>query len=336
MSRKASSTLVFEIKHLRVNLPTRHGVLTVLDDVSLHVDAGEVLGVVGESGAGKSMTGLAAISLLPSPMQIAAGEIRLDGRQIDNLGAEEMRRIRGREIGTIFQDPMTSLNPLFSVGDQLVETIRTHLEIDKREAWRRGVELLMEVDIADPEFRMRHYPHQFSGGMRQRVVIALALCANPKLLIADEPTTALDVTTQVQILALLKRLSKDHHTAVILITHDMGVIAEMSDRVAVMYAGRIVEVGSVRQVIEAPKHPYTEGLMGSIPKLGSGQRRLTQIKGTMPRLGQVRSESCPFENRCSVALERCATHRPPSYDVGRSIVACWQYESVTAKEASND
>lgn len=336
MSNKALSTLVLEIDHLNVNLPTRDGVLTVLGDVSLHVNPGEVLGVVGESGAGKSMTGLAVIGMLPSPMQIAAGEIRLDDRQIDNLGAEEMRRIRGREIGTIFQDPMTSLNPLFSVGDQLVETIRTHLDFDKRVAWRRGVELLMEVGIPDPEFRMRHYPYQFSGGMRQRIVIALALCANPKLVIADEPTTALDVTTQVQILGLLKRLSKDHQTAVILITHDMGVIAEMSDRVAVMYAGRIVEVGSVREILETPKHPYTEGLMGSIPKLGSGQRRLTQIKGTMPRLGEVRPESCPFENRCPVTLERCATSRPPNYDIGRSIVACWQHESATVKEASND
>jgi peptide/nickel transport system ATP-binding protein len=336
MSNKASPTSVLEIEHLHVDLPARRGVLTVLDDISLHVDAGEVLGVVGESGAGKSMTGLAVIGLLPSPARIVAGEIRLEGRQIDSLGAEDMRRIRGREIGTIFQDPMTSLNPLFSVGDQLVETICTHLEIDKHEAWRYGVELLTEAGIPDPHYRMRHYPHQFSGGMRQRVVIVLALCANPKLVIADEPTTALDVTVQAQILGLLKRLSRDHHTAVILITHNMGVIAEMSDRVAVMYAGRIVEVGPAREILEAPKHPYTDGLMGSIPKLGSRQRRLRQIKGAMPRLGQVRPESCPFENRCPVVLEHCAMRRPPSYVVGRSIVACWQHESISAKGAGSD
>ena len=336
MTTPAAAQTVLAVEHLDVHLPTRRGVLTVLDDVSLHVAPGEVLGVVGESGAGKSMTGSAVIGMLPAPAGITAGEIRLAGQRIDELSSEEMRRIRGREIGTIFQDPMTSLNPLFDVGDQLVETIRTHRDLDKRAAWRRGVELLTEVGIPDPEDRMRHYPHQFSGGMRQRVVIALALCANPKLVIADEPTTALDVSVQSQILGLLKRLSEDHHTAVMLITHDMGVIAELSGRVAVMYAGRIVETGPVHAILEAPKHPYTEGLMGSIPKLGSGQRRLTQIKGVMPRLGQVRADSCAFEPRCPVVLGSCTTRRPPICEVGPSIVTCWRHAAPTPEGGSGD
>jgi len=336
MNDQVTPKAVLEVQHLDVHLPIRRGVLTILDDISLHVAPGEVLGVVGESGAGKSMTGLAVINMLPTPAEITSGEIRLDGQRIDKLGSEEMRRIRGRKIGTIFQDPMASLNPLFNIGDQLVETIYTHLDMDKRAAWRRGVELLTEVGIPDAEDRMRHYPHQFSGGMRQRIVIALALCANPKLVIADEPTTALDVSVQSQILGLLERLSQDHHTAVMLITHDMGVIAEMSARVAVMYAGRIVETGPVREILEVPKHPYTKGLIESIPKIGSGLRRLTQIKGAMPQLGQVRADSCKFEPRCPVAQEKCKTRRPPSCEVGRSIVVCWRHAAVTPKEESDE
>ncbi|HET7135231.1 MAG TPA: ABC transporter ATP-binding protein, partial [Casimicrobiaceae bacterium] len=257
------------VRNLRVEFPTRRGVLVAVDDVSFTIAHGEVLGVVGESGAGKSITGAAIIGLLEPPGRIAAGEILLDGERIDRLPHEAMRRIRGRRIGAIFQDPLASLDPLFSIGQQLVETIRTHLPMSEAKARTRAVDLLQEVGIPAAAHRIDHYPHQFSGGMRQRVVIALALAANPQLIIADEPTTALDVSIQAQIITLLKRLCRDHGTAVMLVTHDMGVIAETADRVAVMYAGRLAEVGPVRDVIKAPRHPYTQGLMGSIPRLDS-------------------------------------------------------------------
>jgi peptide/nickel transport system ATP-binding protein len=260
-----SAAPLLEVRGLRVEFPTRRGTLVAVDDLSFAIAPGEVLGVVGESGAGKSLTGMAIIGLLEPPGRIAAGEIRLEGERIDNLPAERMRRIRGRRIGAIFQDPLTSLNPLYTVGQQLTETILTHLQVSRGEARRRALALLAEVGIPAPAARVDHYPHQFSGGMRQRVVIALALCAEPRLIVADEPTTALDVSIQAQVIALLKRLAREHGTAVMLITHDMGVIAETADRVAVMYAGRLAELGPVREVIHQPRHPYTAGLMGSIP-----------------------------------------------------------------------
>ncbi|MBL8654204.1 MAG: ABC transporter ATP-binding protein, partial [Alphaproteobacteria bacterium] len=265
---------LLEVKNLRVEFPTRRGTLVAVDDVSFNLAPGEVLGVVGESGAGKSLTGAAIIGLLEPPGRVAGGEIRLAGNRIDNLPYEKMRRIRGKEIGAIFQDPLTSLNPLYTIGRQLTETILTHLDVSESEARDRAIKLLQEVGIPAAERRIDHYPHQFSGGMRQRVVIALALCANPRLIVADEPTTALDVSIQAQIITLLKRLCRDHGAAVMLVTHDMGVIAETADRVAVMYAGRIAEIGPVRDVIKRAKHPYTEGLMGSIPKLGGDETKL--------------------------------------------------------------
>jgi peptide/nickel transport system ATP-binding protein len=240
---------LLRVENLRVELPTRRGVLTAINDISFAIAPGEVLGVVGESGAGKSLTGAAIIGLLEPPLRIAGGRIALAGRRIDNLPSEAMRRIRGREIGAIFQDPLTSLNPLYTIGRQLVETIRTHLDLSPAAARDRALALLREVGIAGAEARIDHYPHQFSGGMRQRVVIALAIAANPRLIIADEPTTALDVSIQAQIIALLKRLCRDHGTAVMLVTHDMGVIAETAHRVAVMYAGRIVEIGAVAEML---------------------------------------------------------------------------------------
>ncbi|MCW5750763.1 MAG: ABC transporter ATP-binding protein, partial [Alphaproteobacteria bacterium] len=240
---------LLEVRNLRVEFFGRRGRLLALDDVSFHIDPGEVLGVVGESGAGKSLTGASIIGLLEPPGRISGGEILLEGKRIDNLPYEELRRIRGRQIGAIFQDPLTSLNPLYRIGEQIVETIRTHLPMSEQQARRRGIELLQEVGIPSAAERFDHYPHQFSGGMRQRVVIALALCAEPKLIIADEPTTALDVSIQAQIITLLKRLCRDHGTAVMLVTHDMGVIAETADRVAVMYAGRIAEIGPVQDVV---------------------------------------------------------------------------------------
>src|SRR5215831_7763777 len=271
---------LLRVENLRVELPSRRGTLTAIDDVSFTIAPGEVLGVVGESGAGKSLTGAAIIGLLEPPLRVAGGRISLAGRRIDNLPNEAIRRIRGREIGAIFQDPLTSLNPLYTVGRQLVETISTHLDLSPMAARERASSLLREVGIAGAGERIDHYPHQFSGGMRQRIVIALAIAANPRLIIADEPTTALDVSIQAQIIALLKRLCRDHGTAIMLVTHDMGVIAETAHRVAVMYAGRIVEIGAVSQVVSDPHHPYTRGLMDSIPRIGSRRERLHQIEGS--------------------------------------------------------
>jgi peptide/nickel transport system ATP-binding protein len=321
--------MMLEVQGLTVQFPTRRGVLTAVDEVSFTIAPGEVLGVVGESGAGKSMTGLAVIGLLEPPGRIAAGEVRLEGRRIDNLPHEELRRIRGRRIGVIFQDPLTSLNPLYTIGQQLEETILTHLPLNRNQAKQRALSLLREVGIPAPEARYGHYPHHFSGGMRQRVVIALALAAEPRLLIADEPTTALDVSIQAQIIALLKRLAGERGAAVMLITHDMGVIAETAQRVAVMYAGRIVEVGPVREVIHAPRHPYTVGLMGSIPRIGSQRTRLTQIEGAMPRLNAIPS-GCAFNPRCPRRFERCLVERPGLLRAQASEAACWLHAPAQA------
>ncbi len=319
------TTRLLQVDDLRVEFPTRRGVLTAVDGVSLHVDPGEVLGVVGESGAGKSLTGAAIIGLLEPPGRIASGRILFEGRRIDDLPYEALRRIRGRAIGAIFQDPLTSLNPLYSIGRHLTETILVHLDLSAAAARRRAMELLVEVGIPAPETRIDQYPHQLSGGMRQRVVIALALAANPKLIIADEPTTALDVSIQAQIIGLLKRLCRDHGTAVMLITHDMGVIAETADRVAVMYAGRIVEIGPVRDVIQAPRHPYTVGLMGSIPIAGLDTKRLVQIDGAMPRLDAIPS-GCAFHPRCPHTFAQCRGERPVLLEVGASKAACWLHQ----------
>jgi peptide/nickel transport system ATP-binding protein len=319
--RPASEPLL-SVTNLRVEFPTRHGTLVAVHDVSFDIAPGEVLGVVGESGAGKSLTGAAIIGLIDPPGRIAAGEVRLSGRRIDHLPESAMRIIRGREIGAVFQDPLTSLNPLYTVGRQLVETIRAHLDMTEAAALRRAVELLDEVGIPAAARRVDQYPHHFSGGMRQRVVIALALAANPKLIVADEPTTALDVSIQAQIIQLLKRLCRDHGTAVMLVTHDMGVIAETADRVAVMYAGRIVEIGPVGDVIHRPQHPYTEGLMGSIPSIVDERERLTQIEGSMPRLTAIPA-GCAFHPRCPHAFDRCRRERPELLDAGSSRAACW-------------
>jgi peptide/nickel transport system ATP-binding protein len=319
--------MILQVEGLTVQFPTRRGVLTALDSISFAIAPGEVLGVVGESGAGKSITGLAVIRLLEPPGRIAAGEVRLEGRRIDKLPHEEMRRIRGRKIGVIFQDPLTSLNPLYTIGQQLEETILTHLDLSPRAARERALSLLKEVGIPAPEARYNNYPHHFSGGMRQRVVIALALAAEPRLLIADEPTTALDVSIQAQIITLLKRLAAERGAAVMLITHDMGVIAETAQRVAVMYAGRIVEIGPVRDVIHAPRHPYTVGLMGSIPRISSHQDKLIQIDGAMPRLNAI-PPGCAFNPRCPRRFERCTRERPDLLPAGTSRAACWLHAAA--------
>ena len=322
----SASHPLLEVRQLQVEFRTRKGVLTALDDVSFHINKGEVLGVVGESGAGKSLTGASIIGLLEPPGKISKGEILLDGRRIDNLDEDSMRRIRGKEIGAIFQDPLTSLNPLYTVGQQLVETIVTHLNLTSSQARRRAIELLESTGIPAAKERIDHYPHQFSGGMRQRVVIALALAAEPRLIVADEPTTALDVSIQAQIIDLLKTLCREHGASVMLITHDMGVIAETADRVAVMYAGRVAEIGAVAEVISRPQHPYTRGLMGSIPSIHSSAETLAQIDGSMPRLNAI-PPGCAFNPRCPHRMGICTDKRPELMPADGSLAACWLYGS---------
>ena len=316
---------LLEVKNLNVEFPTRRGILKALNDVSFTIGRGEVLGVVGESGAGKSLTGSSIIGLLDPPGRISNGEIYLDGRRIDNLNARDMRKVRGREIGAIFQDPLTSLNPLYTVGHQIIQTIQTHLSLSYKQAKERAIELLESTGIPAARERIDHFPHQFSGGMRQRVVIALALAADPKLIVADEPTTALDVSIQAQIIDLLKKLCKENGTSVMLITHDMGVIAETADRVAVMYAGRIIEIGPVQQIIQHALHPYTIGLMHSIPTLDPSIHELAQIPGSMPRLNAIPA-GCAFNPRCSQVFDKCLVERPDLMSAEGRQVACWLHE----------
>lgn len=322
---------VLEVKHLRVEFPTRKGLLVAVDDVSFEIAQGEILGLVGESGAGKSLTGAAIIGLLEPPGHIAGGEVFVAGHRIDNLKASQMAHVRGRMIGAIFQDPLTSLDPLMTVGDQLVETIMMHLPLDAHQAKERAIELLAQTGIPAPEKRINQYPHQFSGGMRQRVVIALALAAKPKLIIADEPTTALDVSVQAQIIELLKRLAKESGSGILLVTHDMGVIAETANRVAVMYSGRIVEIGPVAEVLHNPKHPYTKGLMAAIPDMNEATEFLHQIDGAMPNLANIPA-GCAFHDRCRNKCEKCSQLRPHLVTAAPNhLVACWLMEN--GKEA---
>ena len=320
---------LLQVKNLVVEFPNRHGTLRALDDISFDIAPGEILGVVGESGAGKSLTGAAIIGLLEPPGRVAGGQILLEGQRIDNLNNDEMRHIRGRKIGAIFQDPLTSLNPLYSIGRQLTETILAHLPVTPQEARQRAIQLLKDTGISAAEERIDHYPHQFSGGMRQRVVIALALAAEPQLIVADEPTTALDVSIQAQIISLLKKVCKDRGAAVMLITHDMGVIAETCDRVAVLYAGRVAEIGPVHQVINHPAHPYTAGLMASIPDMDSDRERLNQIDGAMPRLNAI-PQGCAFNPRCPKAFDRCRQERPELVNTGVNHAACWLHDGSAA------
>jgi peptide/nickel transport system ATP-binding protein len=316
---------LLQVKNLIVEFPGRRGTLRALDDISFDIAPGEILGVVGESGAGKSLTGAAIIGLLEPPGRIGSGEILLEGQRIDNLPYDAMRHIRGRKIGAIFQDPLTSLNPLYTVGRQLMETIQAHLPVSNAEARRRAISLLQDTGIPAAEQRIEHYPHQFSGGMRQRVVIALALAAEPKLIVADEPTTALDVSIQAQIITLLKSICNKRGAAVMLITHDMGVIAETCDRVAVMYAGRIAEIGPVHEVINHPAHPYTEGLMAAIPDITLDREKLNQIDGAMPRLNAI-PQGCAFNPRCPKVFERCTQERPGLLPAGATRAACWLHD----------
>lgn len=335
-SASASKPLVptLSVRNLSVEFPTRHGTLTATRDITFDIYPGEILGMVGESGAGKSLTGMAVIGLLEPPGRLGAGEIYLHEQRIDNLPPKPRQRLRGKEIGAIFQDPLTSLHPLFTVGAQLVETICYHEKISSSAGRARALELLTAVGIPAPHLRIDHYPHQFSGGMRQRVVIALALAAKPALIIADEPTTALDVSVQAQITALLRRLCRDQGTSVLLVTHDMGVIAETADRVAVMYAGRIVEIGPVRDVLRHPSHPYTKGLMNAIPGLRERAARLNQIDGSMPRLHAMPS-GCAFHPRCPQAGPRCTQTQPVLTQApgAPTAAACWLQQGGVAHAA---
>jgi oligopeptide transport system ATP-binding protein len=307
---------LLEIKHLKTSYFTHVGEVKAVDDVSLYLERGETLGIVGESGSGKSVTMLSTMGLLSENGRVVSGEIIFAGRDISRLNEREMERVRGNEIGMIFQDPMTSLNPVFTIGNQIIETLRKHKKISRSEARQKAIEILSSVMIPSPEKRIAQYPHEFSGGMRQRVMIAIAICCDPDLLIADEPTTALDVTIQAQILELMKELNKKLSTSIILITHDLGVVAGVCDRVNVMYAGRIAESGSVRDIFNNPKHPYTLGLLKSVPNPNRIMKeRLVPIKGHPPDLLKPPA-GCAFAARCDHSMKVCLDLRPPAFEVG--------------------
>jgi oligopeptide transport system ATP-binding protein len=308
---------ILEVKNLSTHFFTRAGTIKAADDVSFDIEPGSTLALVGESGSGKSVTSLSIMRLVQPPGRTTAGEIMFNGRDLLKLSQEQMRRVRGREIAMIFQDPMTSLNPVYTVGDQIAEAIELHEHLSRKQAWASAVEMMTRVKIPDADRRARDYPHQLSGGMRQRVMIAMALSCKPKLLIADEPTTALDVTIQAEILELLKGLRDDFELSMLLITHDLGVVAETADRVAVMYAGRIVEEAPVRKIFSNPQHPYTEGLLRSVPRLteeGIRRRRLETIEGTVPNLLRL-PEGCKFAPRCAYVIDECMTADIPLLQV---------------------
>jgi peptide/nickel transport system ATP-binding protein/oligopeptide transport system ATP-binding protein len=317
---------LLEIEDLKVTFNTRHGPVTALDSVSLHVNEGETLGVVGESGCGKSITALSVMGLIPSPPgKIAGGSIRLNGEELTTASPARLRAIRGAEAAMIFQEPMTSLNPVFTVGAQIAEAIMLHQEVSADQAMKDAVALLDRVGIPEPDARARDYPHQLSGGMRQRVMIAMAVSCRPKMLIADEPTTALDVTVQAQIFDLLNEIQRDFGAAIVLITHDMGAIAEMADRVAVMYAGRVIETGTADDVLDRPQHPYAKGLIDCIPNIAKGAGALQEIPGVVPPLHML-GDGCAFADRCALQAPRCLREKPQLIAHGPHPAACHAVE----------
>src|SRR5437667_1464886 len=323
-------THLLEVRNLTTHFPIRAGIVRAVDGVSFYLDRGELLGLVGESGCGKSMTALSIMRLISPPGKVVGGEIVFDGRNLLTLSNGEMRDVRGNDIAMIFQDPMTSLNPVFTVGEQIAEALRLHRGLSRKEARAGAVDAMREVSIPDPALRADDYPHQLSGGMRRRVMIAMALACDPKLLIADEPTTALDVTIQAQILDLLNQLRRTRELAVLLITHDLGVVAEVAERVAVMYTGKIVEESAVDELFARPKHPYTEGLLRSVPKLTAKDvakaERLQTIEGTVPRPTAL-PPGCHFEPRCRYRMPRCREEEIPLYPAGPGvIVRCVLYD----------
>lgn len=330
------SDTLLEIKGLRTHFFTDEGEIPAVDGVSLHVKKGEIVGIVGESGSGKSVTSLSVMQLVPNPPgQIVGGEINFNNENLVSASNKRMKAIRGKEIAMIFQEPMTSLNPLFTIGNQIRESIRIHEKISKKEAHQKAINLLKLVGLPRAEDVIDEYPHQLSGGMRQRVMIAMAMSCEPDLLIADEPTTALDVTIQAQILDLMRKLNAEKNTAILLITHDLGVVAEMCDRVVVMYAGQVVEEGTVREVLKEPHHPYTQGLIRSLPRLEEKSQKLYSIKGTVPRpkLGRV---GCRFAPRCDLAFERCFKESPELYPAGTNRFSrCFLHDEHEGKRIKN-
>lgn len=319
---------VLEIKDLKTYFKTPYGVVKAVNGIDIQVYEGETLGIVGESGCGKSVTSLSVMGLLPKPMAfIAGGEIRFDGRDLTKLKEREMRKLRGNEIAMIFQEPMTSLNPVFTIGQQLSEPLRQHTNLNKGQIRAKIIEMLKLVGIPRAEQIIDEYPHQLSGGMRQRVMISLAMLCEPKLLIADEPTTALDVTIQAQILELMKELREKQNMSMILITHDLGVVAEMCDRVVVMYAGQVVESADIRSIFNEPKHPYTQGLLASLPKMNERKTELSSIPGSVPRPDHL-PKGCAFAPRCSSVFDKCLKERPPLKQIGNQQCRCWLYHEL--------
>jgi len=321
---------LLEVNNLKTYFPTRSGLVKSVDDVSFHIGEGELLGLVGESGCGKSITALSVMGLIAAPGKIVGGSIKFKGEELTTAPPNRMREIRGNDIAMIFQDPMTSLNPVYTVGEQIAEALRLHRRLDKKQAWTAAIEAMKEVAIPSPERRASDYPHQLSGGMRQRVMIAMALACDPELLIADEPTTALDVTIQAQILELLDNLRQTRKLAVLLITHDLGVVAEVADRVCVMYTGKIVEQSEVEEIFANPKHPYTQGLLRSVPKLSVAEiahpSRLLTIEGTVPSPAAL-PDGCHFAPRCPHRMQRCTSGEIPLYQLENGAqVRCVLYD----------
>ncbi len=317
---------LLHIEDLRTYFFTDQGAVKAVDGVDLSVKTSQTIGLVGESGCGKSMTALSILGLVPSPPgRIVSGKILFEGTDLLTLDRDEITAIRGNRISMVFQEPMTSLNPVFTVGEQIAEVFRYHTNLSRRERSRRSVEILKQVGIPSPERRFFDYPHQLSGGMRQRVMIAMALCLSPRLLIADEPTTALDVTIQAQILELIDSLRKEHTMSMILITHDLGVVSEVAERLFVMYAGTIVEESPVKAIFDTPFHPYTQGLLRALPAFGSGQKTLYTIPGNVPRLSEI-PVGCRFSPRCPYVMEICKREEPPMFRQGTSsLVKCWLF-----------
>ena len=328
--------MLLSVKNLSTEFPVKKGIVRAVEDVSFDVDQGEILAIVGESGSGKSVTSLSIMGLLAEPGHVAGGSLEFEGKDLATLSEKQYRELRGNDMAMIFQEPMTSLNPVYRVGNQIVEAIRTHEKVSKAEAKDRAVDLLRKVGIPSPEARINDYPHQMSGGMRQRVMIAMALACNPKLLIADEPTTALGVTIQAQILDLLRRLRDDTGMAVLLITHDLGVVSETADRVVVMYCGQVVEEAEVRTLFDHPMHPYTLGLLKSIPRLeDDDSKRLYMIKGMVPNPLEM-PPGCHFSDRCDSCMDICRTKVPELVDVDGHKVRCFLYESADGEVKSEE
>ncbi|WP_163101169.1 ABC transporter ATP-binding protein [Peribacillus alkalitolerans] len=320
------SDVILEVNHLQTNFYTESGVVKAVNDVSFTIREGETVCIVGESGCGKSITALSVMQLIPENGKVEGGEVNFAGRNLLKLNKKDMRRLRGNEIGMIFQEPMTSLNPVFTIGEQMIEPLQEHLLLSKKDAYKKSMELITMLGIPNAEKIINMYPHELSGGMLQRIMIAIAISCNPKIIIADEPTTALDVTIQAQILDLLRDIKKEINTSILMITHDLGVVAEMADYVVVMYAGKVVEEGTVLEIFSNPKHPYTKGLLKAKPVIGERKDRLYTIAGQVPNLVNLK-EGCYFADRCEYATDICRTKQPVFTKSSNSHkVACWLYE----------